>query len=246
MGLDISFFYTRQNKQITNNTHMIHPEALFKITYGIYIVCSGDRNKGNGFISNTFFQVTSSPAQFAACCNKNNYTAELIEKYGCFSVSVLQQNTDSEIFGRFGYKSGRDIDKLYGMNIKYGLTGAPIVLNDSLAYLEFKVIQKTDVGTHWLFIGELIDAQIFDNENENEPITYAYYREVKKGLSPKNAPTYIAEPEPETIQEEYKKYECVLCGYIYDEKEEGIRFTDLPDDWKCPICGALKSDFILS
>ena len=223
---------------------MINQEALYKITYGLFIVCSGDKEKGNGFISNTFFQVTSTPAQFATCCNKDNYTADLIEKYKCFSVSVLQQNTDAEIFGRFGYKSGRDMDKLEGMNVLYGLTGAPIVLNDSLAYLECKVLQKLDVGTHWMFIGELVDAQVLDEENV--PITYAWYREVRKGVSPKNAPTYIppSEPETEASPEAFNRYECNDCGYIYDEKIDGVRFADLPDDWKCPVCGAPKSDFI--
>lgn len=223
---------------------MMNQEALYKITYGLYIVCSGDRKQGNGFISNTFFQVTSSPAQFAVCCNKDNYTAELIEKYGNFSVSVLHQNTAAEVFGRFGYKSGRDIDKLDGMDVKYGITGTPIILNDSLAYLEFKVVQKLDVGTHWLFIGELLDVEILDEVNF--PITYAYYREVKKGVAPKNAPTYIAKPEsePEKVQEEHNRYECSDCGYIYDDKEDGIRFSDLPDDWRCPVCGAPIGDSI--
>ena len=72
---------------------MINFEALFKISYGLYIVCSGDKTKGNGFISNTVFQVTAEPARFAACCNKNNYTAEFIQKTGVFSVSVLHQDT---------------------------------------------------------------------------------------------------------------------------------------------------------
>jgi flavin reductase (DIM6/NTAB) family NADH-FMN oxidoreductase RutF/rubredoxin len=223
---------------------MINRDAFYKITYGLYIVCSGDKNKGNGFISNTFFQVTSTPPRFATCCNKDNYTAELIEKHGVFSVSVLHQNTDAEVFGKFGYKSGRDIDKLAWMDIKYGVTGTPIVLNDSLAYFEFKVVQKTDVGSHWLFIGELLDSGVLDSENE--PITYSYYREVIKGVSPKNAPTYIeiSEQEPDTTQEKYKRYECSDCGYIYDEKTDGVRLGDLPDNWRCPVCGAAKSDFI--
>jgi len=221
---------------------MIDFNALFKISYGLYIVSSGDKNKGNAFISNTIFQVTADPPKFAACCNKNNLTSDFIEKYENFAVSVLHQNTDSETFGRFGYKSGRDFNKMEGMNIIYGQTGVPIVQKDSVAYLECKVIQKFDVGTHWLFIGELIDAQITDETID--PITYEYYRKIKKGLSPKNAPTYIDKSKLEVKETKSGIYKCVACGHIYDNSKEDIKFEDLPNDWKCPDCGVDKEDFI--
>ena len=80
---------------------MINFEALFKVSYGLYVVCSGDKSRGNGFISNTVFQVTSTPARFASCCNKDNYTAEFIKESGAFSISVLHQDTPADIFGRF-------------------------------------------------------------------------------------------------------------------------------------------------
>lgn len=222
---------------------MIDHETLFKISYGLYIVSSGDKEKGNGFISNTVFQVTSKPARFAVGCNKDNYSSEIIEKSGLFSVSILQQETDSEIFGRFGFKSGRDFNKMEGMDIKIGETGVPIVLNDSIAYLECKVIEKIDIGTHWLFIGEVVNAETI-KENV-DPITYAYYHKIKKGISPKNSPTYVEKSEPETEVKATasKKYECAVCGYVYDESEEGKSFEDLPDDWTCPICGAGKEEF---
>ena len=223
---------------------MINFESLFKVSYGLYIVCSGDRDRGNGFISNTVFQVTAEPVKFASCCSKNNFTCELIEKYGCFSVSVLHQKTESDIFGRFGYKSGKDFDKLKGLNIKYGTTGVPIVLNDAVAYLECKVVQKFDVGTHVLFIGELIDAQTIDESNE--PITYSYYRQVKKAVAPKNAPTYVDKSKLLTKTEPIKagKYKCTACGFIYDEDKEPVKFKDLPDNWKCPFCGSEKEYFV--
>jgi len=223
---------------------MIDFNALFKISYGMYIVCSGDNKSGNGFVSNTVFQVTSEPAKFASCCNKNNFTAGIIEKYGCFSVSVLPQKTDAEMFGRFGYKSGRDFDKLEGMNVKYGKTGVPIVMKECIAYLECKVVQKFDVGTHWIFIGELVDAEILDGSSE--PMTYSYYHQVKKGAAPKNAPTYLDKSKLDISKApvESALYKCSACGHIYDEKKEGVKFSDLPDDWKCPVCGVDKEDFI--
>ena len=142
---------------------MINTEALFNISYGLYIVCSGDNKKGNGFISNTVFQVTSQPARFAASCNKNNYTAEIIQKTGAFSVSVLHIDASSDIIGNFGYKTGKDFDKLANVQLIYGETGVPIVTNDSIAYFECKVVQTIDVGSHIIFIGELISAEVLDD-----------------------------------------------------------------------------------
>src|ERR1035437_9882448 len=99
---------------------MINFETLFRISYGLYIVSSGDKNRGNGFISNTVFQVTSEPPKFAICCNKDNYTAEFIIRTGTFSVSVLHTAASPDLFGRFGYKTGKDFNKLEGLNVKYG------------------------------------------------------------------------------------------------------------------------------
>lgn len=222
---------------------MINFEALFKVSYGLYIVCSGDKNKGNGFISNTVFQVTAEPALFAASCNKNNYTAAFIKKHNAFSVSVLETNTPSEIFGTFGYKSGIDVDKLSGLNIRYGDTGVPIVLDSSIAYLELTVKDTIDVGTHLIFIGELIHAEIIDDSKD--PMTYLYYRQVKKGLAPKNAPTYIDKSKITSKPggAGLKKFKCPACGYIYDESKEPVIFKDLHDDWVCPVCGSEKSEF---
>jgi len=223
---------------------MINFEALFKISYGLYIVCSGDKSKCNGFISNTVLQVTSEPARFAACCNKDNYTAGLIQKYAAFSVSIMDKDATPEIFGRFGYKSGKDFDKMAGMALNYGSTGVPIVTNDCIAFIECKLVQTIDVGTHLLFIGELVDADIWDDTKE--PLTYLYYRQVKKGVAPKNAPTYIDKSKLVAKSKEPlpRKYECTVCGYIYDEANERVRFTDLPESWVCPVCGSKKTDFI--
>lgn len=220
---------------------MINFEAFFKISYGLYIVSSGNKDDGNGYISNTVFQVTSQPARFATCCNKDNHTASLIEKHGLFSVSVLHQETGPKVYGKFGYQSGKNMDKFEGANIQYGSSGVPIVMDDTLAFLECKVTDKIDLVTHWMFIGELISAEVIDESKE--PITYAYFRDVKKGIAPKNAPTYIDKSKLEAPKEAVK-YKCIVCGHIYDEDVEDVKFEALPDDWKCPVCGADKEDFI--
>ncbi|HON02712.1 MAG TPA: flavin reductase [Paludibacteraceae bacterium] len=223
---------------------MIQLEALYKISYGLYIVTSGDRNQGNGFVSNTVFQVTSQPQRFAVCCNKDNYSASFIQQFKAFAVSILAQDTSAELIGKFGYKSGREMNKMTDVKVIFKETNVPIVLDSSLAFFECKLVDVFDVGTHWIFIGELVSAEIVDDTGE--PLTYAYYREVKKGFSPKNAPTYIDQSKIETKTENAmsKKFKCPICGYIYDEAEEKVKFSDLPDDWVCPVCGSEKSEFI--
>lgn len=223
---------------------MINYEALFKISYGLYIVCSGTREKGNGYISNTVFQVTADPPRFATCCNKDNHTAGLIQSSGQFSVSVLREEAGAGTIGMFGYKSGKEVDKLDGMDVRYGETGVPIVLNDAIAILEFRVQECIDVGTHLMFIAELIHAEVI--EDQEDPLTYLHYRRVKKGVAPKNAPTYVDKSKLEKPKKDldFAKYECPACGYIHDEEKEGTKFEDLPEDWECPVCGIEKSEFI--
>jgi flavin reductase (DIM6/NTAB) family NADH-FMN oxidoreductase RutF/rubredoxin len=222
---------------------MINFEALFKISYGLYIVSSGSNKYGNGFISNTVFQITSEPPRFAACCHKDNHTAGVIRSSGHFSVSVLHSETAAALIGTFGYKSGKDINKMEGLDLTYGETGVPVVLNEAIAFLECRVVETYDVGTHLMFIGELIQADVLDDGKE--PLTYLHYRKVKKGVAPRNAPTYVDKSKlgKKIAEEEFARYECAACGYIYDEEQEGKRFEDLPDDWICPVCGSEKDDF---
>jgi len=221
-------------------------EALHKISYGLYVVTSGKRDNCNGQIANTVFQATSEPPTITVCINKKNFTHKFIRESGFFAVSVLSRRTPLEFIGHFGFRSGRDIDKFKGVNCKVGRTGAPIVLDHAIAYLEAKVIKEVDGGTHTIFIGKVVDAEILTDE---EPITYAYYHEIKRGVTPETAPTYIKEEKKGG--DKIAKYRCTICGYIYDpekgDPESGIPpgtpFKELPDDWVCPICGATKDQF---
>ncbi len=165
-------------------------KALHKLSYGLYIICSRKGDRLNGQISNTVFQVTSEPPIIAVAINKNNLTHQFITQSKVFTVSILSQDTPLSFIGRFGFKSGRDIDKLEGINYKIGETQAPVVTDHTLAYLEAKVLQRVDVKTHTIFIGELVGAEIL---KEGESMTYAYYHQVKRGTTPKTAPVYIEE-----------------------------------------------------
>lgn len=223
---------------------MINVEAFKRMSYGLYIVSSGNQEKGNGYISNSVFQVTANPPQIAACCHKDNYTSKIIEKTGSYSVSILHNDAETSVIDRFGYNSGADIDKLQGMEVEYGGTGVPIVLNSVIAWIECKVVKAVDVGTHIMFIGEVLQTEVLDEKKPS--MTYKEFKEKKKRVAPANAPTYIQESSDseETSEKSTSgKYQCKQCGFIYDNSKEETTFEDLPDDWTCPVCGAKKSDF---
>lgn len=219
---------------------MIDVDAFKKMSYGLYIVSSGNQENGNGYISNSVFQVTAKPAQIAACCHKENYTKEIIEKTESFSISILHNEAESDVIDKFGYKSGAEIDKMTGMNVRYGATGVPVILNDVIAWIECRLVKTVDVGSHMIFIGEVLQTEITD-ENK-PPMTYSEFKEKKQRVAPPNAPTHIDEPA-ETQSSGKNVYKCTICGYVYDESQEDVAFEDLPDDWRCPVCGARKSEF---
>jgi len=225
-------------------------KTLYKISYGMYIVSSKKGDKFNGQIANTVFQVTADPPKVTVCINKENLTHQFIEDSQVFTVSILDENTSMKLIGHFGFKSGREFNKFKEIDYKIGMTRAPIVVQNCLGYLECEVVDSIDVGTHTVFVGKILDAQVI---KEGEPMTYAYYHQVKGGRSPKNAPTYIREDREEKKKEEEKmaKYKCLICGYVYDPEKgdpdsgilPGTAFEDLSDDWVCPICGVSKDEF---
>lgn len=226
----------------------MNTKAVQKIGYGVYIISSKKDGKLNGQIANTAFQITSDPATMAVSINKLNLTHEYIMASKVFTVSILSKEAPMTLIGNFGFKSGRDTDKFREIQYKNGVTGAPIVLEQTVAFMECEVISSTDVGTHTIFIGKIVDCDIL---NDAEPMTYAYYHLIKGGKSPKTAPTYIKE-EPEVGKAAFSgKYKCKVCGYVYDpaigDPEGGIKpgtsFEELPDTWACPICNAPKSEF---
>jgi len=221
-------------------------KALHKLGYGMYVVSSRKGDKLNGQIANTLFQITSEPPTIAVSINKINLTHQFITESKIFAASVLRQDTPLSFIGHFGFKSGRDIDKFDGINYKIGKTQAPVVIDNAVAYMEAKVTQQVDVGTHTIFIGEIVDADVL---TEEVGMTYDYYHQVKRGVTPKAAPVYIEEKKVEATKA--PKYRCTVCGYVYDPElgdpdgniKPGTPFEEIPDDWVCPVCGAAKSEF---
>lgn len=221
-------------------------KALRYCSYGLYVISSRKGERLNAQIANTVVSVTSDPATIAVIINRQNLTHEFITDSKAFAASILSQDTPVSFIGHFGFQSGRDVDKFKDIKYKAGETKVPIVLDNTLSYLEARVVNKLDVGSHTIFIGEVAGAEIL---KEGEPMTYAYYHQAKRGTTPRTAPSYIEEKKEATT--EMAKHECTVCGYIYDPKEgdpdggikAGTSFEELPDDWVCPVCGAGKDQF---
>lgn len=227
------------------------PACLYSLTYGLYVVTASADGKADGQIANAVMQVTAEPARVAVALNKKNLTHEYVSRGGVFGVSVLDRETPPKFIGLFGFKSGRDVDKLGQVEHKEGSSGCAVVTENALATIEARVVDRLDAGTHTVFVGEVVAGEVL---REGEPLTYAYYHDVKNGKAPKTAPTYHGPPAAaakERSDARMQKYECQVCGYIYDPAkgdpdngvEPGTAFEDLPDDWVCPVCGATKDQF---
>ena len=239
-------------------------KAFHRLTYGLYLIASEFQGKKTGYIANTVFQVTSLPEQLAISCHKNNFSTKIILDSGIFSVSVLKKEVNLKIIGDFGFMSSTDINKFSGIKSITSKTGAPIVVDSSIAWFDCRVTKSIDLGSHFLIIGEVLDSDEISGE---EPLTYQYYRDKYKMFSPKNSPTYIEKSlidseiqtvvvdergdEPDVTYFDGEKYICAICGFTYNPEEgdpsvgipPGTPFEALPEDYKCPICNAGKEYF---
>lgn len=168
---------------------MLDLQSLFKLSYPMCVISSIKGGRFNGCIVNTVFQIVPEPPMIAVSINRQCLTHEFIADSRIFTVSVLSQDTPMPFIGAFGFRSGRDIDKFDKTNYRTGRTGAPIVLDNTIAFLEAEVIESIDVETHTLFIAKIVACQNLDEDGE--PMTYAYYRDIKHGRTPKTAATYI-------------------------------------------------------
>ncbi len=166
----------------------IDPRALFTLNYGVYILSTGYEGKFNGQIINALMQLTADPICMAACLHKDNFTTELVEKSGRFSISVLEDAVPLKFIGLFGFRCGREFDKFGECQYEIGSEGLPLVTEYTLAGIELKVLSVQEIFTHKLFIGQVQNAQLL---KEGDPLTYANYHRVKKGKSPANAPTSV-------------------------------------------------------
>ncbi|MCI8336680.1 MAG: High molecular weight rubredoxin [Peptococcaceae bacterium] len=216
--------------------------ALFQLSYGLYVVTTKGKGRINGQIANTVFQISDTPVRLGVGLNKNNLTNELVKDSGILSVQVLERDVPFDVISRFGFQSGRNVDKFADIAYQTNADGCPILVDGIAAQIDCKVIGAMDVGSHTLFICEMTDAI----RNDKTPLTYAQYHERKKnGGALLGAAAAVPEVAPTAPADgtNGKRYQCMICGHIYDEAKEGVPFADLPEDWECPICHVKKKMF---
>lgn len=200
----------------------LDPTALFTISYGLYVLTSHDGQRDCGCIVNSVMQLTEKPLRVAVSVNKQNHTAQAIESHGAFNLSVISEDGTMDLFRRFGFQSGRDVDKFEGFDEPVSDNGLRYLDKACCALISGKVEQVIDCGTHVLFIAEVTQADKFEAK---PPMTYTYYF---ANVKPK--------PQPKAEEKPKRGYVCRICGYFHEGDE-------LPDDFVCPWCKHGPDDF---
>ena len=198
-------------------------KVMYSLSYGLFILSARQGEKDNGCITNTAIQVTTDPNRIVIAVNKSNYTHDMVKETGRFTVSILSEEAKFDLFQRFGFQSGRDADKFAGFEVHTAkdADGVRYVTQGTNAWLSCKVVSATDLGTHTLFLADVLDGGVLSSAPS---ATYAYYQ---AHIKPKPA----AAPASEK-----KRWVCKVCGYVYEE-------DFLPEDYICPLCKHPASDF---
>ena len=198
-------------------------KAMYKLSYGLFVLTSGTGEKINGCITNTAIQITSDPYKIAIAVNKSNYTHDLMIEANKFNISVLSQEADFSIFKHFGFQSGRDVNKFADFtDYRISGNGLPYITKGTNAFFSCWINEKIDCGTHTLFVATVTDMEVLA---ESGSATYEYYQ---SNIKPK--PQAPKAPTGKTV------WRCKVCGYVYEGEE-------LPADFICPWCKHPASDF---
>ena len=199
-------------------------KAMYRLSYGLFVLTANSNGKHNGCIINTGIQVTSQPNRISIAVNKANYTHDLIMENRKFNISIISQDASFDLFKRFGFQSGREVDKFTGFaGYKKGLNDVNYITEGTNAYISAWVEQTVDLGTHTLFIAAVTNMEVLSNVPS---ATYEYYQ---NSIKPK--PQALEGPkEGKTV------WVCKICGYEYEGEQ-------IPDDFICPLCKHPASDF---
>lgn len=211
-------------------------KVLRNLSYGLYVIGVEDNGRPCGCIVNTVFQVTSENPIVVVSMHKDNYTWELMERTGRFSVLILSEKSRKEVIQQLGFSSGKDKDKYEGLSYRM-VEGLPVVEEQGCGALLCRIVSVAETPTHKVVLASVEDAI---EQTANVPMTYRYYHEVIKGGAPKNAPSYI-EPGKDSqtaSKTSAQRWVCDVCGYVYEGD-----LTQEPDDYICPLCGVNKSHF---
>ena len=200
-------------------------KAIYNLSYGVFMVSTKAGEAANGCITNTCIQVAGNPVRIAISVLNSNYTCDLIKESGIFAVSILDNDCTFETIKHFGFQSGRDVDKFGNITPPTDCNDVPYLGWQSCAVISGKVVEQHDLGTHTLFIAEVVDAKVL---SDKEPITYAKYQ---NEIKPKNNAASAKEDGKKIVG-----WRCKICNYVY----EGSK---LPEDYACPLCGHGADDF---
>lgn len=192
--------------------------SLFKLGYGLYAVTCREGEKDNATIVNTVMQVTQVPLRVAVAINKDGYSCQVIQRTGVMNINVLSVDAPFSVFEKYGFQSGKDVDKFAGCDPERSTNGLAVISEYSNACLSLKVESTVDLESHIMFICSITEASIL---SESDSMTYDYYHKNVK-------------PQPKPAAK--KGYVCKICNYVYEGDE-------LPDDFICPICGHGAADF---
>ena len=198
-------------------------KSMYKLTYGLFVLTTNHQQKDYGCITNTAVQVASSPNSISVAVNKGNYTHDMLMQSDVFTVSVLSEAAEFSTFKRFGFQSGRDVDKFADYaDVERVSNGTLAITAGTNAYLSATITKRVDLGSHTLFVGEVTDGEVL---SATPSVTYTYYQEHIK-------------PKPQKRVENGKTiWRCTICGYEWEGEE-------LPEDFICPICKHPASDFV--
>ncbi|MBQ8506268.1 MAG: flavin reductase [Clostridia bacterium] len=202
------------DKQVDQN-------ALFKLSYGLFVVTAQDDDKHNGCIINTAMQLTDTPKRISITVNKANHTHDMIINSRKFNLSILSQDAPFDLFKQFGFQSGRDTEKFDGKyEIRVSENGLVYLNQYANSFISGKVVEAIDCGTHTLFVADVTEAKVINNEPS---VTYAYYFDHIK-------------PKPQKAEDAKPGWVCKICGYVYEGE-------NLPADYICPLCKHGAEDF---
>jgi len=195
-------------------------KALYKLTYGLFLLTANENGKDNGCIINTAIQVANDPTRISITVLKGNKTHDMIANTGIFNISSITTEAYFELFQHFGMQSGRDVDKFAGwVYIARSANGLYYMTKAANMYMSAKVTQTVDLGSHTMFIAEVTDAEVL---SQDESCTYAYYQ---------------SDIKPKPVAAKKSTWTCSVCGYVYEGDE-------MPDDFECPLCHHGKDDFV--
>ena len=202
---------------------MKNENAMYALSYGLFVLTARQGEKDNGCIINTAGQVTITPNRVTITVDKKNLTHDMVLATGEFDLSILSKEAEFSLVQRFGFQSGRTADKFkdYG-GAQRGDNGILYVTEGTNAWLACKVASTLDLGTHTLFLADVIDGDMLTSAPS---ATYAYYHAHIK-------------PKPQGAKEPggTKWWVCKVCGYVYEGES-------LPADFICPICKHPAADF---